>query len=58
MATLLERRQQSTAEKILVMQAYIDGKIIVMRLKETNGEWREIRYPSWDWVNYEYKVQE
>jgi hypothetical protein len=47
MATTIE-------EKIAVMQAFVDGKLI--EFSYDGDHWRAITDPSWDWENVEYRV--
>ncbi len=55
MATLLEMKQKSTREHMKVMQAWLDGKVILARLMDSD-RWVETRYPSWNFTHYEYKI--
>lgn len=55
MTTLLEMKQKSTREHMKIMQAFLDGKIILSRLLDSD-RWHETRYPSWNFTHYEYKV--
>lgn len=45
----------TTAEKIEVMQAYLDGKQI--QIKVGDG-WKDIYYePEWDWGIHDYRIK-
>ena len=56
MTTLLDKRRKETADKIAVMQAFADGKDIVCVMKESDQPLKPIKYPAWDWVNFNYEV--
>lgn len=58
MATLLEMKQKSTKENMKIMQAWLDGKIILARNTDVSWEWQQIKYPSWDFAHVEYKILE
>lgn len=48
----------STAEKILVMQAYVDGKIIqCARAEADSSKWWVPVSPSWNWTVYKYRIK-
>jgi len=49
----------TTAEKIAIMQAYVDGKTIEVRMRKYSDryEWLHITVPSWDWSNCAYRVK-
>ncbi len=44
------------AQKIVVMQAWVDGKSIEVR-KPPCEEWLDVSTPLWDWDNYDYRVK-
>lgn len=46
----------TTAEKIAVMQAHIDGEYIEFRIK---GEklWEDCGIPAWNWQEFEYRTK-
>lgn len=46
----------NTQEMIAVMQAYARGEAIEVSNKGAN-DWSEIKYPLWDWNNFEYRVK-
>lgn len=59
MATLKEILQRNTASMIVVMQAFVDGETIFVKRREVKGDkWFPLETPSWDWTNFDYKVQE
>lgn len=39
--------RKETAERIKIMQAFVDGKLI--EFKDCMGRWRVAVNPSWDW---------
>jgi hypothetical protein len=45
----------TTAEKIAVMQAYMDGKPIEYRLA-LREKWNIATDPGWNWANTEYRI--
>ena len=49
---------KSTAEKIAIMQAFLDGKKIEVRTSPDRG-WREIDTvnPHWDWYGQDYRIK-
>lgn len=53
---------KTTKEKIDIMQAYEDGRIIEYRiLNEINGEfriWDLSDDPIWNWSDFEYRIKE
>lgn len=44
----------NTWEKIKVMQAYVEGKQIQIKI---NNEWDNIDDPTWSWSNYSYRIK-
>ena len=46
----------TTAEKIAVMQAAIDGKAIEYRPPDYK-DWHTLTHPSWNWERCEYRVK-
>lgn len=47
----------TTAEKIAVMQAYLDGKQIQFN---NNNEWKDWTIPlepTWNWVDYDFRIK-
>lgn len=44
----------TTAEKIAVMQAFERGEKV--EYSDGCGRWYEVSDPSWDWLEYEYRV--
>lgn len=48
--------RKETAERIKIMQAFVDGKQI--EFKDCMGYWREANNPSWDWESKrEYRIK-
>ena len=55
----------NTREKIAVMQAFVDGKAVEIRVHRpcnlTRSRWRgqvmDATSPSWDWFNFEYRIK-
>ena len=50
---------KTTAEKIQVMQAYLEGKQIEFRYIHGSDyhEWMICRFtPEWDWVTCDYRI--
>lgn len=48
----------TTIEKIAVMQAYVDGKQVQVRI--TKEEWADmsrVSEPTWNWSNNEYRIK-
>jgi hypothetical protein len=45
----------STEQMIEVMQAYLDGEDIEIRLPQ--GNWIQVYGPSWNWDNNDYRVK-
>ena len=50
---------EETVKSIEVMQAYVGGQPLQMRLRHTcgGGNWTDVGIPSWDWVSNEYRVK-
>lgn len=46
----------NTDEMIEVMQAHVRGEAIEVSDKGAD-DWSEIKYPLWDWANFEYRVK-
>ena len=46
----------STADKIKVMQAFLEGEEIEFRINE--GDWQPNVNPVWNWGIYDYRVKE
>jgi hypothetical protein len=44
----------TTAEKIAIMQAHVDGKTIEVK---HDGPWRETQAPSWAWHWHDYRIK-
>ena len=55
MTTLLEMKQKSTRESMKIMQAWLDGKVILVS-KFGEHKWTETRYPSWNFTHFEYRI--
>lgn len=51
---LIEWPSTSTAEKIAVMQAFLDGKRIEFR--SVYADWAQAENPTWDWSRFEFRV--
>lgn len=50
---------KTTKEKIEVMQAFEDGKKIeYYRYDSYDNAWFPTENPTWDWLNYDYRVKE
>ncbi len=50
----------NTKEKIKVMQAWVDGKIIEILYERSPVEtdiWAPVDAPNWDWVNNTYRIK-
>ena len=52
----------SLKDKITVMQAALDGKVIERRVLPVsigNGQWEEIcaQYIGWDWITHIYRIK-
>lgn len=49
----------TTAEKIEIMNAYTEGKIIQIAVatSEEWDDWDEVTEPEWDWVNCKYRIK-
>lgn len=47
-------------EKILVMQAFADGKAVEFLCTNDNGksEWVGVGEPEWNWTKYDYRVKQ
>jgi hypothetical protein len=45
----------TTKEQIAVMQGYVDGKQVQMRL--CSGKWTYITRPNWNWLENEYRIK-
>ena len=47
-------------EMIKVMQYYEDGGVVDFRAKnkEKNKEWLRVSSPTWNWVDYDYRIKE
>jgi len=56
-ATLLEMKQKSTKDAMKIMQAWLDGKIILVS-KFGEEKWVQTRYPSWNFTYFEYRILE
>ena len=48
--------KKETAEAIKVMQAYVDGSEIELRVRHTDESWHHCD-PVWHWQSYEYRVK-
>ena len=46
----------NTDEMIEVMQAHVRGEAIEVSDKGAD-DWSEIKYPLWDWANFEHRVK-
>lgn len=46
----------TTQEKIAIMQAHVDGKVVEARYKK-HKTWDPVcSNPDWDWYNFDYRV--
>ena len=48
---------KSTKEMIEVMQAYESGEQIQVKNIADNTKWKEIEFPGWNWIYYDYRVK-
>ena len=48
----------NTRDKIEIMQAFVDGKPVEFRDKSRIGDWQRCVDPTWDWWNYNYRVED
>ena len=48
----------NTAYKIIVMQAYLDGKEIECKAKYREDNWSLDRHPTWSWTQCDYRIKE
>lgn len=48
---------KSTSEMIDVMQAYLKGEQIEVRLIREPDGWSESKQPIWDWSTFDYRVR-
>lgn len=48
---------KSTKEMIEVMQAYENGEQIQVKNIADNTKWKEIEFPGWNWIYYDYRVK-
>ena len=48
---------KSTKEMIEVMQAYESGEQIQVKNTIDDTKWKEIEFPGWDWIYYDYRVK-
>lgn len=46
--------KEQTAERIKVMQAYLDGKTIEFLF---GSDWLEVSEPSWEFGKYQYRIK-
>jgi hypothetical protein len=46
-----------TAEKIAVMQAFLDGKKIEATERRAGGGWNPLPVPCWNWDDFVYRVK-
>ena len=44
-------------EKIAVMQAFEDGKLVQATPNDSFSEWHDSQFPAWDWFRYDYRVK-
>lgn len=47
----------TTKEKIEVMQAFLDGKLIEYKLSSDGDIWLSVSDPHWDWDNCIYRIK-
>lgn len=50
-------RDMTTREKIVVMQAYEDGKEIEFRSAYTEEEWVRCFKAVWNWAEFDYRIK-
>lgn len=48
---------KSAKEMIEVMQAYENGEQIQVKNIADNTKWKEIEFPGWNWIYYDYRVK-
>ena len=48
---------KSTKEMIEVMQAYESGERIQVKNIADNTKWKEIEFPGWNWIYYDYRMK-
>lgn len=51
------KSMKSTKEMIEVMQAYESGERIQVKNIADNTKWKEIEFPGWNWIYYDYRVK-
>lgn len=49
--------QELTAERIAIMQAYVDGKEIEFTWRDLGKAWVKISDPTWDWSLNDYRIK-
>jgi hypothetical protein len=50
------RSNLRTSEKIVVMQAFLDGKKIRCREKGCTNVWELCPIPQWNWAHFDYEI--
>lgn len=50
--------REETKRMIEVMQAYVDGEEIELRLRTHTTNWRSAATPCWTWDTCDYRVKE
>lgn len=48
---------KTTAEKIAIMQAFLDGKKIEYVDIQFGGTWKLNPHPTWNWIEYDYRIK-
>lgn len=55
---ILEKSRKETAERIKVLQAFVDGKAIEeRRISFDNTEWVDNNNPEWRWDKFDYRIK-
>lgn len=54
----LEKSRKETAERIKVLQAFVDGKAIEeRRISFDHTEWVDNNNPEWQWDKFDYRIK-
>ena len=55
---IIEKSRKETAERIKVMQAFVDGKAIEeRRISFDHTEWVDNNNPEWRWDKFDYRIK-
>jgi hypothetical protein len=54
-----QEKKMTTKDIIKVMQAYVDGKTIQIRLSVSDDKWEDSKAiePNWNWYQYDYRIK-